>query len=122
VQRLLAALLLSVIGFLPVAADLASVAHSPQVPACCLAHGKHKCAVRSGFDAAPAIFAPCDKYPFLPAVSSTALNASLFATGIPKLFLGVATGCRVAPVQAESRSNILFEGGRQKRGPPALLS
>ena len=128
-QRLLAALVLSVIGLLPVAPLFSVAAAAPQLPACCRAHGQHKCAMRrlqnarSASDAEPAIYALCDKYPFSGPASSTAVNPSVFLTrGSQQLFFAAIVSDPVAQEQIEARFRISFARSRQKRGPPSFLS
>jgi len=121
VQRILATLVLAVIGFLPVGEDLASVASVPELPACCRAHGRHKCAMRSGADATPALYSVCDKYS-LPELGSAVVNAQAFEPKATVSFLEPLVSRLVVPAQAESRLNISFERSRPKRGPPSFSS
>jgi len=121
VQRILATLVLAVIGFLPLGEDLASVASTPELPACCRAHGKHKCAMRSGFDATPALYSVCDKYS-LPVLGSAVANTPAFQPRADGSFFEPLVSRLVAPAQAESRLSISFERSRQKRGPPSFSS
>jgi hypothetical protein len=121
VQRILATLVLVVIGFLPIAEGFATVASVPALPACCRAHGKHKCAMRSGSDTAPALYSVCDKYS-LPVLGSAVANTQPFAPKATVSFLEPLVSRRIAPAQAESRLTISFERSRQKRGPPSFSS
>jgi hypothetical protein len=121
VQRILATFLLALIGFLPVAEGWHSATRTPELPACCRAHGKHKCAMRSGSDKAPAFYPVCDKYS-LPELGSAVANPQPFEPKATVSFLEPLVSRRVAPAQAESRLTISFERSRQKRGPPSFSS
>jgi hypothetical protein len=122
VQRLLAAILLCVIGFLPVGTAFASAAGTPTLPVCCRAHGKHKCAMLAGSRTAPSIYARCDQYPVLPAVSSSAVNGALFVPGCVGILLWTIGAHLMARAQSESRLILCFERSRLKRGPPSFSS
>jgi hypothetical protein len=129
VQRLWAAVLLSVAGFLPVAGPLSSVtAHTRELRACCRAHGRHKCAMRTltsapaGTPEEPAIYPVCDQY-------SSRLPASLAVVTIPAFRPRDSEGFDLAnlsysaaQLEGEARLNGCFERSHWKRGPPDLLS
>jgi hypothetical protein len=116
----LAAFVLSVIGFLPMAEGW-SAHRAPELPACCRALGKHKCAMRAGSAAAPALYSVCDKYS-LPALGSPAANTPAFQPKATGSLYETLVSRRVAPVQAESLLSICFERSRGKRGPPSFSS
>jgi hypothetical protein len=121
VQRILATLVLALIGFLPMAEGWHSTTRTPELPACCRAHGKHKCAMRSGSNTAPAFYPVCNKYS-LPALGAAVVNTQAFEPKATVSFFKPLVSCRVAPAQAESRLTISFERSRQKRGPPPFSS
>jgi hypothetical protein len=121
VQRILAAFVLSVIGFLPMAEGWQGAMRVPELPVCCRAHGKHQCAMRSGSDTAPALYSICDKYS-LPVLGSAVANTPAFEPKAIVSFLEPIVSHLVAPAQAESRLAVSFERSRQKRGPPSLSS
>jgi hypothetical protein len=119
-QRLLALLLLSVIGYLPVAPALASTG-TAALPACCRAHGKHKCAMRSQQREA-GLYAVCDQCPASAQLSSPAVHAPVFPPVRVGSFLERLAVRRIAPEQSVARLNISFERSRPKRGPPSFRS
>ena len=129
VQRLLAALVLSVIGFLPVAPVLASFsATAKNLPACCRAHGKHKCAMR-GMENAPAspaaelaMYGVCGEYPFSTAMSYAQESATVFPPKATELSFEAIVSHPIEQTQTEARYRISFARSRQKRGPPTFLS
>ena len=129
VQRLLASIVLSVIGLLPVAGALSNItAHAPQLPSCCRAHGKHQCAMRAlqyasaGSPAEPGIYPVCGQYPFTPPASFAAGNASVFPPEGSELFHAAIVSRLAAQLPREARISGSFESSHRKRGPPAFLS
>jgi hypothetical protein len=129
VQRLLAAIVLSIIGFLPVAEPLSIVSAQAKVlPTCCRAHGQHKCAMPSdeqafgSSPAGPSIHSVCGQYPFLPAVTFAAANSSVFPPKDSLFRQAFAVSRLLAALQSEIRFSGYFEGSHHKRGPPAFLS
>jgi hypothetical protein len=113
-------LMLSVIGFLPIAPALPSLASSPILPACCRSQGKHKCAMHSGDR--PSLYSPCDQRPLLPPSTPTVANPWAFLTKTSQLFLAPIVVWPVTRAQIEALFRISFERSRQKRGPPSFLS
>jgi hypothetical protein len=128
VQRLWAALLLSVTGFLPVAGALSNTAHAPELAACCRAHGKHKCAMRllqNAPEASPleaAIYPVCDQYSSIPLVSLAAANGLAFPLRDSEGFDLATLSYSAAQLESEARVSDCFERSHWKRGPPGFLS
>lgn len=125
VQRAWAILLLNLIGLLPLAPAFSRPTHVAQLPACCRAQGKHRCAMRqvtahaSATD--PTIYSVCGQFPVQP-VSSTAVNPSVFLTKASHPFFAAISSHPVVQEQIEARYRISFERSRQKRGPPSFLA
>jgi hypothetical protein len=128
VQRVWAILVLSLIGLMPIAPAFANAARTIEVPLCCRAHGKHKCAMRSEVgglhapDTAPAMYGICDQFPLGQPASSTAVNLSAFVPQASQLFFAAIVSHPTAQEQTEARFRISFASSRQKRGPPSFLS
>ncbi len=129
VQRLLAALVLSVIGFLPVAPLLSGAGGaSKNLPPCCRAQGKHKCAMRwaqnapAGTAAELAIYAVCGACPFSTAMSYATESATVFPPKATELSFEAIVSHPIEQTQTEARYRISFARSRQKRGPPTFLS
>lgn len=129
VRRLLASIVLSVIGFLPVAGALSDVTrHVSQLPPCCRAHGKHKCAMRllqyatSSSPVEPGIYPVCSQYPFLPPASLAPANASVFPPKDSELFRAAIASQPAAQFEDEARYSGCFGRSHLKRGPPTFLS
>ncbi len=126
VQRAWAILLLTFIGLSPVAPAFANPARVAQLPICCRAQGKHKCAMREGTahasGTAPAIYPVCGQFALLQPVSSTAANSSVFLPKASRLFFAAISSHPVIQEQTEARYRISFARSRQKRGPPFFLA
>lgn len=118
-QRLLAILILSVVGILPVTQAWFTADSAQALPACCRTHGKHKCAMPSGDE--PALHAVCSQYPYVPVVSSTAVNPWIVQPASSPLNFAAVISCPVAHAQIEALFRVSFERSRQKRGPPSFL-
>lgn len=122
-QRLLAALVLSIIGFLPIAPAFGNVNGTATLPACCRAQGKHKCVMASPQQAVQiGIRSQCDQCPFAPGVTSTPIASSVFLPASSQVFFAGLLSQLVAQAQTEARYRISFARSRQKRGPPSFLS
>lgn len=119
-QRLLAILLLSVTGFLPVSSALTSASAAQNLPACCRLRGKHHCAAaHSG--GKPDLRSKADQCPFVPAVSSVVVSILAFSS--PGFVLGhVPVGHGVAAAQARTLLHFAFDRSGHKRGPPVFLA
>jgi hypothetical protein len=128
VQRAWAILVLSLMGLLPIAPALTNATRTIQVPLCCRAHGKHKCAMRlqvsdaQTSDTSPGMYSVCDRFPWLQPASSTAVNPSAFLPEASQLFFAAIVSHPAAHEQTEARFRISFARSRQKRGPPSFLS
>jgi hypothetical protein len=120
-QRLLATLLLSVIGLLPVAPVFAGTSVAAKLPACCRMHGKHKCGMRSQ-QSEPSLYSVCNRCPFSTPASSPAVNFPVFPPTRARFFVKAIFNRQVAPEQLARRLGPSFERSRQKRGPPSFLS
>jgi hypothetical protein len=120
-QRLLAILLLSVIGYLPVSPAFAAPGSAAKLPACCRAHGKHKCAMRSA-QPESALYAVCSQCPVSAQLSSPALHVPVFPPVQAALSFDALAIRRIAPEQSAARLSISFDHSRRKRGPPSFLS
>jgi hypothetical protein len=119
-QRLLAVLLLSVIGFLPVSSTFTTASAAQNLPACCRLLGKHHCsAAHSG--GKPGVRSKADQCPFAPSVSSAVVSVLAFPS--PAFVLSQTTLDHwVASAQAQTLLHFAFDRNGQKRGPPAFLA
>ncbi len=129
VQRLWAAILLSVTGFLPVTGALSNIsAHAASLPACCRAHGKHNCARQTLTNGAaslpiePAISSICDQYPSPPPANLAVAKLSTFPPKGSEAFHPVIVSHRATQLEREPRLNSWFERSHWKRGPPCFFS
>jgi hypothetical protein len=124
VQRVLALVLLSVIGFPSIAPAFAAGAES-QLPACCRANGKHKCLMHRAaaeHDTGQAVASLSDRCPYLAAPASTAaIHPQSIESGRTDC-CAVFTREAKLPAESEARSGSIFHRTHPKRGPPALLS
>ena len=122
-QRVLALLLLSVVGFWPLAPAIASVDSSSNLPACCRAHGKHKCQMR--FDGSstqhrtPSLYTSCALYPLSQLVSYAPVGSFVFLP-VVRLSFNPPVRHQVAAAQTDARLTFSFERSGQKRGPPSF--
>jgi len=118
-----AALILSVIGFSPLAQDVATTSRTPELPECCRAHGKHKCGMRilRKADAGPAIYSRCDQYPPSSTLTCTAVSSSVFPPFCSAAYDNFA-GYLIARADRHAVVSHSLEGSHQKRGPPTFLS
>jgi hypothetical protein len=124
-QRLLAVLLLSVIGFLPVGSAFADASVASNLPACCRALGKHHCAMPGSVSSnagKPGLRSEADKCTHVPSVSSAAVSVSTFPSPDSRTLFQVRVCHLVASPQAAALFQIAFDRNGQKRGPPVLLS
>jgi hypothetical protein len=129
VRRLVAALVLGVFGLLPVTGALSNIAaHAADLPLCCRAHGKHKCALRllqhapAGSPAQPVIYPVCGHYPLLPLANLAAVNIPIFPPKDSELFHVAILSHLAAQFDREVRFNKCFERSHWKRGPPTFFS
>jgi len=119
-QRVLAVLLLSAVGWLPIASALTSASAAQNLPACCRLLGKHHCsAAHSG--GKPDLRSKADQCPFVPAVSAAAVPVLAFPS--PGFALPHAPlARRVASARNSTLLHFTFDRTGQKRGPPAFLA
>jgi len=119
-QRMLAILLLGVIGFLPVSSTFTTASAARTLPACCRLLGKHHCsAAHSG--GKPDVRSKADQCPFVPSVGSAAVSVAAFLSpGF--VLLHVPVDHWVAAAQAGTLLHFSFDRNCQKRGPPAFLA
>ena len=129
VRRLLAAIVLSVIGLLPITGALSSsTVQVRQLPPCCRVHGKHQCALHllekapAGSPVRLAISSVCGQYPFSQLPGFTAENVSVFSPKASALFHCATVSYLPAPFEGETRLSNCFERGNLKRGPPTFFS
>jgi len=119
-QRLLAVLLLSVIGWLPIASALTSASAAQNLPACCRLLGKHHCSIPAS-GRSTHLRSKADQCPFVPAVSSAVVSVLAFAS--PGFLLVHAPAEHwLASAQAQTLLHFAFDRNGQKRGPPAFLA
>jgi hypothetical protein len=119
-NRLLAIVLLSVIGLLPLGSAFASIKGAENLPACCRTSGKHHC-TRSESGDKPGVRSVADQCPFVPAVNSAFFSVSQFPVPALNLSVESARYQRVAQVQSGRLFRIAFDRNSQKRGPPRFL-
>ncbi|MGH9583215.1 MAG: hypothetical protein ACRD4O_09795 [Bryobacteraceae bacterium] len=93
-----------------------------QIPACCRAHGKHKCMMRRmvAMDATGSAQFIGPKCPFMPSFSFTVVNGPS-APKATQSGSDLTVSRPVAQAQAEALFRISFTRSRQKRGPPVIL-
>jgi len=121
-RRLLAGVVLCITAFWPVSPLLSSASPAPQLPLCCRANGKHKCALsKLHQQAGPVLQSMCGEWPLLLPVGSTAVGSSVFLPAAAQQFFAAITNHPVAQAQTESHFRVSFERSRQKRGPPVSL-
>jgi hypothetical protein len=118
-HRLCAIVLLSAMVFWVDAPALTGTSQDA-IPACCRAHGKHKCMMRMAANQPIHGIAP--KCPFVPRFSFTAVNGPGIAIPIAaQSRCGALAAHPAAQAQAETLFRISFARSRQKRGPPVFL-
>lgn len=97
---------------------------APEIPACCRAHGKHRCTMRgiAAMGDTPSQQAVVPKCPFLPSLGWNAVSgpSALFPKTAQSMF-ALAQSRPVAQAQTKALFRISFSRTRQKRGPPAIL-
>jgi len=125
VRRLFAILLLSAIQFVLVAPAF-SVDADTQLPPCCRAHGKHKCAMKRALLPNSITVSPIatlgEKCPFSAASGDTARAWQSVLFGPSQAFFGSVLSYAAMLAQTEAHFRVSFSRTRQKRGPPSLLS
>jgi hypothetical protein len=119
-QRLLAILLLNLIGLLPFGSAIANIGGAARLPACCRASGKHHCAMKESGQK-PGLRSIADQCPFVPAVTSAFVGTSVFPVPAHNLSVQSVTYQRLAQEQAGRLFRIAFDRNCQKRGPPDFL-
>lgn len=115
-RRILASLLLALVGFSLIAPALFASDADAKLPACCRRNGKHHCTqtTGSGFHAAR-----CADFPSIAAIPSNQTAA------LPELFEATFAALIAQPTRTsrlEVRSLISYSQAGQKRGPPSFTS
>lgn len=125
--RVCAIVLLGIIAFWLDAPAFTSGTEA-EVPLCCRASGRHKCAMRlsrgalAESDAKTAVQIVAPKCPFLPGMGFTTVTSSAPLPGGGQYCFGSLSSQPAVQAQAEARFRISFARARQKRGPPSFLS
>jgi hypothetical protein len=121
----LALILLSVTAFLLIHPGIAGGLQS-QLPLCCRANGKHRCAMHSAgrpeSNSGPLIASAGERCPFSSAPASTApLNPKAIPTGEGHVRPAIELTCSRVTVESECRFAMAFNPAHPKRGPPSFL-
>lgn len=128
IQRLLAILMLAIIGGFYAAPLVQAASNDPDSspPACCRRHGKHRCAMMDLYSKSIATGAPhvrttpehCPFYPHFKTASIVSSHAGLAPSAA--IFAQVVSH---APVRSQTHAvcRLSLDRGRQKRGPPTLF-
>ena len=117
-RQTLAALLVAVFGFSPVAPAL--LAGDLNLPACCRRLGAHHCAMaNAGAQGASFVQQRCLQFPS----GSATLTASALTSVPPsRVIFSAIVSHPTAHNQTEPFGRIAFSRSRQKRGPPSFFS
>ena len=124
-RRILASLLVVLVGFsLIPAAAFASNAES-KVPACCRRDGKHHCSLAAGAagsESNSGLSLRAARCPSFPTAKAVPAHQSAGLPGISRVTFAGFVSQFLFSARTETRSQISFSQAGQKRGPPALLS
>jgi hypothetical protein len=116
-NRLLALLLLSAIGILPLGSAFASISVAGSLPACCRASGKHHCQTQHS-NHKPGVRSSRQNCPCAPAISSAPVTTTMFPVPVRHLAVQDTTHYLLAQEQSGHLSRIALDRNCLKRGPP----
>jgi len=123
VTRVAALLLLGVFGFLLIAPVAFAQDPEAQLPACCRAHGKHRCVMPPGaHSGGPSLQSQNDRCPLFPQAGALgSYHHTVTLTASQQFFASVVNQPAVH-AQIEALYRISYSRTGQKRGPPIGLS
>ena len=120
-QRLLAALLLCVTGFMPVGAWV-NASYALKLPACCRVQGKHQCVMQRAAEGGASFRSIADKCPFAASIGAPAVTASISPVPVITLFSHNLASQWIGRAEAKGFFHVAFDRSDPKRGPPSILS